>query len=547
MTGKKRKRRRKSYILESIIALLAIFIIVLLLIGNRYCKKHFIKGTIINEIDASGMEVSELEGQMRQYTISVKERTGDGNYITEQITGDQIGVTVANMEEVNKILKKQNVFTAMYKTVKKKQSVYQVENLYQYVDDALLQAIMKLRGFQDDFVQEPVDAHLTPYDPKDGYRIIPQIEGNQLHAMRTIDSIREAVDSLLPEIDLEEMGCYEKPQVYEDDKRLQALFPQLKKYTDVKIVYHMGTNDEIIDGTLIDTWLLVDEQEGTVRLDASKVDEYVVMLRKKYDSIFRERKFKTTIGKEITISGGDYGWWMNYAKEQEILYDLIENGESTERVPEYYQTAAEYGEKDYGDSYVEVNLTAQHLYLYDEGKLVLDSDFVSGNEAKENGTPEGIYGITYKETDALLVGEDYETPVSFWMPFNKNIGLHDAIWRDEFGGQLYQTKGSHGCINLPYQTAKMIYSYVKKGTPVICYHLDRTATKETTKQSEQAKAQAVIDAIDKIQTVTKDSKKQIERARQLYSEVNEDVQAYVTNYAVLTKAEEEYKTLKKKK
>lgn len=57
------------------------------------------------------------------------------------------------------------------------------------------------------------------------------------------------------------------------------------------------------------------------------------------------------------------------------------------------------------------------------------------------------------------------------MPFNGNIGLHDADWRTSFGGQIYRTNGSHGCVNLPPDYARRIYDVVQTGTPVICYNL----------------------------------------------------------------------------
>ena len=60
------------------------------------------------------------------------------------------------------------------------------------------------------------------------------------------------------------------------------------------------------------------------------------------------------------------------------------------------------------------------------------------------------------------------------MPFNNNVGMHDASWRSEFGRNIYRTNGSHGCINLPYSVAQEIYDYVEKDTPVICYHLPGT-------------------------------------------------------------------------
>lgn len=548
-SGKKKKgsaRLRRYRMISGIcMAVILVILIVLLCVGNHYYKVHFIKGTYINDIDVSDMDIQQLESKMREYEIKVKERTKSGNYITETITGNQIGVKVSDTQELAAILEQQNIFRAVYRTLGKKMQSYEVHNLYSYVDEALERAIEGLQGFQEDFWEAPVDAALTPYTPETGYQIVPETQGNQLKETQTKQTITDAVDALLPSIDLEASGCYEEPQVYRDDERLAALLPQLKKYTDVVITYQFGGTEERIDGSLIDTWLIVDEDTFKVSLDREAVDAYVVSLRKKYDTIFRDRKFKTSYGNTITVSGGDYGWWMDYTAEQQALYEMLQNGESGERTPVYYQTAAAYGSQDYGSTYVEVNLTAQHLFLYVDGRRVLESDFVSGNAARNFDTPEGVYGITYKEQDAMLVGENYETPVSFWMPFNGNIGLHDAIWRGAFGADIYLTSGSHGCVNLPYRVAKDIYRYVSKGTPVICYHLGGTQRAGTTAQTEVEKAQSVIDAIDRIGDVTKDSKKKIERARQLYGEISAKARGYVTNYNKLTVAEETYKQLKK--
>ena len=110
----------------------------------------------------------------------------------------------------------------------------------------------------------------------------------------------------------------------------------------------------------------------------------------------------------------------------------------------------------------------------------MESDFVSGDVKKNYTTPPGIFGLTYKQRDAVLRGEGYASPVDFWMPFNGGIGFHDATWRSSFGGTIYKTNGSHGCINMPYDAAKKLYDYVYTNVPVICYNLEGT---ENTQQS----------------------------------------------------------------
>lgn len=542
---KKRKKKNQKMVLWSSLGVLFAFLLGLLIAGSVYCSSHFSKGTIINEIDASGLTMEELESRMREYVLTVRERTGEGSYITETITGDQIGVTVSNTDELNGILKQQNILKAISSYIKGEQQVYTVENLYAYVDSALMTAILKLQGFQESFVVEPVDAHISEYDAENGYRIVPEIRGKVLNQTKTIQTVETAVDALLTEIDLEKAGCYEEPSVYADDAKLTERLAQMKQYTDLRIVYHFGQQEEVIDGSVLSGWLLVDEETNKVSVSEEKIDDFVVMLRKKYDTIFRSREFQTSYGKTITIEGGDYGWWMNYSQEQEQLKEMIRNGESGERIPVYYQTAAVYGSQDYGNTYIEINLTAQHLFLYVNGEKKMESEFVSGNAARGFDTPAGIYGITYKEQDAMLVGENYETPVSYWMPFNGNIGLHDAIWRDSFGADIYKKSGSHGCINMPYLKAKELYGEIAKGTPVICYYLDGTESEQTIGQPDAEKAQAVVDSIAKIGTVTKDSKKKIERARQLYNDASAEQREYVTNYEVLTAAEEAYQSLKK--
>lgn len=542
---KKRKKKNQKMVLWSSLGVLFAFLLGLFIAGSVYCSSHFSKGTIINEIDASGLTMEELESRMREYVLTVRERTGEGSYITETITGDQIGVTVSNTDELNGILKQQNILKAISSYIKGEQQVYTVENLYAYVDSALMTAILKLQGFQESFVVEPVDAHISEYDAENGYRIVPEIRGNVLNQTKTIQTVETAVDALLTEIDLEKAGCYEEPSVYADDAKLTERLAQMKQYTDLRIVYHFGQQEEVIDGSVLSGWLLVDEETNKVSVSEEKIDDFVVMLRKKYDTIFRSREFQTSYGKTITIEGGDYGWWMNYSQEQEQLKEMIRNGESGERIPVYYQTAAVYGSQDYGNTYIEINLTAQHLFLYVNGEKKMESEFVSGNAARGFDTPAGIYGITYKEQDAMLVGENYETPVSYWMPFNGNIGLHDAIWRDSFGADIYKKSGSHGCINMPYLKAKELYGEIAKGTPVICYYLDGTESEQTIGQPDAEKAQAVVDSIAKIGTVTKDSKKKIERARQLYNDASAEQREYVTNYEVLTAAEEAYQSLKK--
>ena len=145
-----------------------------------------------------------------------------------------------------------------------------------------------------------------------------------------------------------------------------------------------------------------------------------------------------------------------------------------ERTPLFAQTAKSWENGDMGDTYVEVDLTKQHLWMYIDGELIVESDFVSGKMTKDRRTPPGTYTVYFKKSPAVLrsnkPGDSYESPVTFWMPFNGGIGFHDSSWRGSYGGEIFWNNGSHGCINLPYGAAKTIYENIEKGFPVICFY-----------------------------------------------------------------------------
>ena len=56
------------------------------------------------------------------------------------------------------------------------------------------------------------------------------------------------------------------------------------------------------------------------------------------------------------------------------------------------------------------------------------------------------------------------------MPVSGGIGIHDASWRDEYGGDIYIRNGSHGCINTPLEIVEKMYEVMEVGTPCILYY-----------------------------------------------------------------------------
>lgn len=240
-----------------------------------------------------------------------------------------------------------------------------------------------------------------------------------------------------------------------------------KDYAGVAITYQFGDQSESSTAAASSPG---SEPMPTARSPLTRsIRAFVKELADKYDTAYTPRTFHTSGGQDITISEGDYGWRIDQEKETAHLLDLLAQKQSTVCEPVYAQIAAVHGHQDWGTTYIEVSLKDQQLWLYKDGQCLLQSYLVSGNPTRKHGTPKGIYGLTYKTRNATLSGQGYDSKVKYWMPFNCNVGLHDAPWRSSFGGQIYKSNGSHGCLNLPPANAAKIYKNVDKNTPVIIY------------------------------------------------------------------------------
>lgn len=450
-------------------------------------KARFFPNTQINGVDASGKTAAEVQELISEgvngYTLTIDER----NNKTEMIAGTDIKLHAEFDGSLEKMVAAQNPFAWLWHM---KQEEYTIGTMVTYDDAALESQIRNLSCLDPEKVVEPVNAKISEYVSGQGYSIEPEREGTAVEAEKLTQAVTGAIENLQDHLSLEEADVYKKPTVLKDDASLAEQLDKMNKYAKMSVTYQFGDSTETLNGDQIHAWLIANA-DGSVSVDSSKVSEYVSEMAKAHNTSNKAKTLKTSYGSTIQVSGGTYGWKINQAAETEALAAIIASGESTTREPEYSQKAASHGANDYGDTYVEINLTGQHLFFYKEGKLVVESDFVSGNLAKGWGTPAGSYPLAYKQKNAVLKGENYRTPVNYWMPFNNGIGMHDAKWRSSFGGAIYKTGGSHGCINLPPSVAKTIFDNISAGTPVICYNLPGTEKSTTSGTAKPAETKPV--------------------------------------------------------
>ncbi len=466
-------------------AVLGVFVVVLggtYAIGRIHYNNRFLADTYINGVNVSGMTFEEACAATKANVIPEKLSftTIDGRQI-DLLTSD-FGYKRNNADEIQKILDgvNQNAwFTGFAGTIE-----YSFEEEATY-DAEKLEELIRNADWGD---TETTDASLGLTD--DGYVITPEVQGTKITDMEQLIYTAESELSK-GEFDIilsKDTGCYITPAIVSADYEEQAV--ALNKVFDLSITYDFDYTTETLTGKeLIE--ILDPDDSGKYSVDEDKCMEYVEKLAEKYDTYNTERKFNATLQGEITVPTSDdakYGWWIDQQQTCDALVEMLEKGDSVESVdPIYYSTgyydftgveSARSKDDDIGDTYIEVDLTDQHLWYYKDGKLEYECYIVSGQTTSAARTTlPGVYKLWDKQTnfrmkDSNADGDEWDTECNYWNNVSLcGIGLHDSTWRGNyFGGEIYKWNGSHGCINMPYEGAKYIYDNVELGTPVVMYY-----------------------------------------------------------------------------
>ncbi|KOR26691.1 peptidoglycan binding domain-containing protein [Clostridium sp. FAM 1755] len=458
----KGRTRSKNHIRPRVIGLLSILIIYLCMV--LYFKNHFYFRTTINGIKASGKTVEEInkemESEVKNYALQLEGRDGS----KEKISAKDFNLKYNTNNEIQKLKDAENPFN-IFKAIFLKKDL-KMPRTISYDEEALKQHINKMVFFNENKITNPKNASLN-FTGKE-YAITAEVMGNKVNKDNLIKEIKNAIVTNKEVINLEQSNCYENPKYTAKSKEVIEAKNTMDKYLQAVITYDIRGNKEVVNASKINNWLKTDEKFKPY-VDKEKVRAYIDNLAYTYNTVGITRDFVTASGAHVKVSGGSYGWAINRSKETENLIQAITESKTINKKPSYAQTTPYTGSDDIGNTYVEIDLTKQHLWFYKNGSIIADGDIVTGNVSLNYSTPEGVYKLEYKEKNSVLRGENYAAPVDFWMPFNGGIGMHDASWRKEFGGTIYQNGGSHGCINCPPALAQIIFETIEPGTPIICH------------------------------------------------------------------------------
>ena len=467
--GAKVKRSPRGLLLAAIGVIVVLILVVYFTIASSY-KGRFLGRTTINGLNCSGKTVQEVNTAMnlqaKNYVLTLKEREGK----TETINGGDIDLTYVDNGQVAELLDGISPYGWLWSQIRGTELTVQANMSY---DETKFETVIShLSAFNPAYAEAPTDAQIVPGDTQ--FQIQKESEGRELDNEKALKLIQEGIKTGVTEIDFEDSECYKKPSVYENDQNLKEQLEKVNGYLKAKITYDF--EDRTIEVTAQDIMAMIaQDDKGNYGLDQTKVKEFVTTkLAYATDTFGLTHTVKCHDGKTRKLTGGDYGWCINRDKTTEELIPLLESGAEKKIEPVYLYSAKSRAKDDIGGTYVEISISDQHLWCYKDYKLVTDTDVVTGNISKGNGTPKGsVWAIDAKKSPAVLGTIEtmgYSSPVTYWMPYCGNVGMHDADgWRHEYGGKIYKTNGSHGCVNMPKAAARIVYNTLESGSAVVVY------------------------------------------------------------------------------
>ncbi|MDD7113887.1 MAG: L,D-transpeptidase [Lachnospiraceae bacterium] len=441
---KKRKLKKRRIFITAAVVLAVYFT------GFFFFNTHFYPGTRVGEMKIGGRSIASakqfLEEKLSERTVTIEEPEGE-----EKISAEDAGLTYTNPEILQQILKKQNgkIWFWQWKD-KHRYDALEV----QVNQDRLSASVDGLQCMNPENPIESSDAFLEYDSEQKTYVIREGSLGNIVEKDHFIQGITEAFLNGEKMISLKDSTYYKQPEYTASSREVLDAQQTLNQYLGGTVTYEDGNQK-----------VKLSKKEISKCLECSE-DFQVSVSKTKVKAFVKDKVVKNFNSVEGTIPTGLTAWKVDETKEIESVINTITSGKAEKRKPVYETEGFDRADSDIDKTYIDVNLSRQKMWYVEDGKVALSSDVVTGNISTGHGTGTGLYRIAYKQRDHLMV--KYNSFVHYWMPYNTKVGIgfHDASWRSSFGGDIYRTNGSHGCINMPPAKAEELYNLISEGTLV---------------------------------------------------------------------------------
>lgn len=469
------KKKRKLVLgWTGAVSVMILLVLVYILISTYY-EGSFYPGTYANGIYCTGRSIEavneELKGLYEEESFFIQDSYGHAFEILLSDIRFEIDYT-------SQLLELQNPKNTVSWLLHPEQETYSIVRPGISFDEALLKEALLTTGLEE-ILSTDTASHDTAVEIRRGENGYELYDGRKflLDREQVYEKVAEALQAEIYSVDI--TGCYVDLPYTEEMLATIDLFKKVEEFQTCHITYDMGDTLLALSPDIVADWItLTDEQPLTFALDETDnlvlneeaMISFVDGLCEEFDTYKSTRTFLASRGDEITIEGGTYGNQLDREAEIAYLTEAFQAGVNEVHVPAYKKEAFTRGKNDIGDTYVEIDMTEQKLYYYEEGELLIETDIVTGNMRRGFDTPEGVNFVYNMQKNRTLRGTGYTAFVKYWVPVVGGIGIHDASWRSDFGGDIYKTNGSHGCINVPSEVMPDLYELLEIGVPVVMFY-----------------------------------------------------------------------------
>ena len=472
----KKSRRKRSLkgtrriiyrIFAGVVAAAAfVYILGVILLNHRFLPNTTVNGLNYSE-KSMEQAVEVLHDQYRDRTLTLTGKDGT----SESISFEDFGYKLTTDDSFEELASTQNRF--LWPVALFQETVLTTGQGFVYDQRKLRNQLEKLNCFASEEITDPVDARIERGE--NGYQVVPSSYGTRIDEEKLLKVIDESLtETGSLSIDLEAKDCYLAPEVPTDDPAFTAKFSRINTVQQEIITLNLDGWQFPIDKTTFLDWMTFDDS-GDVSVSRDAVRGYVNDLADRTDTFGQPRGFRTTSGEYVDVGGGyadTYGYKMNRDLTAEALAEALESGATQTVNAIWLEEGATRAtdQADIGYTYIEVSISAQHLWYYVDGELALETDVTTGMMTSDRKTPPGAYKILKKLQNYTMTTATYSSHTNYALRVNYvGIYIHDSPWRSRYGGTYYINGGSHGCVNTPYTAVENLFYMVEEGTPVLIY------------------------------------------------------------------------------
>jgi hypothetical protein len=459
-------RKRTIVILSSIVVLIA-----LLCSGIYYYQStRFNAHITINNTNVGGLTAEQALNKLKSTVSKNVVYVGQKQIYDGKDT--KMGFTNQDLSEVKKLIKTQWTF---FPSSQEKNYLLKPSHMDDEQSQTMKKRVEEKLLLMNKSLVAPKDAKV-------------RLEQGNIVVSKSMNGKQYDVTGLLKEFQLQEYNSeiHLSPEYKQPIKANSPIIKQetnmLKDLIQRTVDYKLQDKAYSFKGSEVIKNATVSKDKKYV-IDMSDIKNKLGDLNRSQSTLNKNYTFKTHSGSSISVKGGTYGWAINIGAEAKRIQQAFEKGDKSILAYNIYGEGWNINGVGYhmptnhgiGDTYVELSIKDQRIWVYKNGKLKVTTSVVTGTHAYNEDTPKGVWYIEYKNSPSTLKGSEvgnlnYSVKVQYWAPFTlSGCGFHDASWRKNWSSKAYLNQGSGGCVNTPPSIMKTVYDNLTPNEPVVIY------------------------------------------------------------------------------